>query len=109
MSEYIPLLIDEADIADREEAIINIQNDMLEVNEIFKMLAKLSHEQGYLIDNIEENIDNVVINVERADQELESAHNKQKQRNKCLWYILFILLFITFIIILVLSLTLKSN
>lgn len=109
MSEYIPLLIDENDIADREEAINDIHKEMLDVHEIFKMLAHLSHEQGYLIDNIEENIDNVVINVERADIELESAAIKQKKRNKCLWYILSILCTILLIVILVLVFTLKTN
>ena len=81
MSEYIPLLIDENEIAEREEAIQNIHQEMLDVHEIFKILGNLTVEQGYLLDNIEQNIDDVVINVERADRELISASDKQKKRN----------------------------
>lgn len=108
MSEYTPLIIDEEEIAEREEAINNIHQEMLDIHEIFRTLANLSHEQGYLVDNIEHNIDSVAINVERADEELVSADKKQKKYNKCLWTIL-ILLFITLLIVtLVLILTLKK-
>lgn len=107
MSEYKPLLINEDDIAKREEAITNIHQELLDVNEIFKMLAQLSHEQGHLIDNIEQNIDDVVINVEHADRELDSASKKQQSRNKCLWSILIILLIIFLILVIVLIITLK--
>jgi syntaxin 7 len=112
MNEYAPLLIeeydiDEYDIAEREEAINNIQQDMLDVHEIFKTLANLSIEQGYLLDNIETHIEHVVINVESADIELASAEQKQKKRNTCLWYVLFILLFLLFIVIVILLVTLK--
>lgn len=108
MNEYTHLLIDDYEIAEREEAINNIHQEMLDVHEIFKVLANLTNEQGYLLDNIEENIEHVVINVEHADIELASADKKQKQRNKCLWYVLFILLFIVLVVVLVLLLTLKQ-
>jgi t-SNARE complex subunit (syntaxin) len=105
MNEYNYFLIDDYEIAERDEAIGHIHKEMLDVNEIFKMLAHLSHEQGCLLNNIEENIDNVVENVESADIQIVSADKKQKQRNKCLWYLLLIL-FIFLIIILVLLFTL---
>lgn len=108
MSEYTPLLIDEEEIAEREEAINTIHQEMLDIHEIFKTLATLSHEQGYLLDNIEHNIDSVVINVERADEELVSADKKQQKYNKCLWSILIILFIALLIITLVLVLTLKK-
>jgi syntaxin 7 len=107
MSEYTPLLIDDYEIAEREEAINNIHQEMLDVHEIFKTLASLSHEQGYLLDNIESNIDDVVINVERADEELISADKKQQKYNKCLWSILILLIIILLITTLVLVLTIK--
>jgi t-SNARE complex subunit (syntaxin) len=107
MSEYVPLLFDEDEIIEREEAINNIHQEMLDINEIFKTLATLSEQQGYLIDNIETNIDNTVVNIEHATGELITADNTQKKRNKCLWYILFILLIIVIIVTLVLVLTLK--
>lgn len=111
MNEYAPLLIEEYDIeeyniAEREEAINNIQQDILDVHEIFKTLANLTNEQGHLLDNIETRIEHVVINVESADIELASAEQKQKKRNTCLWYLL-LLLFLLLIVTLVLLLTLK--
>jgi syntaxin 7 len=105
MSEYVSLLINEEDIIEREDAIDNIHQEMLDIHEIFKTLATLSHEQGYLIDNIETNIDNVVIHVQQADQELDAASKKQQKRNICLWYIFFILLIIVLVITLILVLT----
>lgn len=111
MNDYVPLLYeyeyDEDEIIEREEAINNIHQEMLDINEIFKTLASLSEQQGHLIDNIETNIDNTVVNMENATGELHIADNTQKKRNKCLWYILFILLVIFIIVIIVLVLTLK--
>jgi t-SNARE complex subunit (syntaxin) len=104
MSEYTSLLIDEDDIAEREEAITRIHEEMLDIHDIFKTLANLSHDQGYLLDNIESNIDDVVINVERADEELISADKKQQKYNKCLWSILILLLIILLITTLILTL-----
>lgn len=104
MSEYTPLLIDDYEIAEREDAINHIHQEMLDVHEIFKTLATLSHEQGYLLDNIESNIDDVVINVERADEELISADKKQQKYNKCLWSILIILCIALLIMTLILTL-----
>lgn len=107
MSEYVPLLFDEDEIIEREIAINNIHQEMNDINEIFRTLASLSEQQGYLLDNIESNIDNTVINIQNATGELISADNTQKKRNKCLWYILIILFIIVLIVVLVLVLTLK--
>lgn len=107
MNEYAPLLFDEDEIIERELAMNNIHQDMHDIHEIFKTLASLSEQQGYLIDNIDTNIDNTVINMESATGQLIVADNTQKKRNKCLWYILIILLIIVFIITLTLFLTLK--
>ena len=106
MSEYVPLLFDEDEIIERELAINNIHQDMYDIHEIFKTLASLSEQQGYLIDNIETNIDSTVVNIENATEQLVVADNTQKKRNKCLWYILIILFIIVFIVILTLVLTL---
>jgi syntaxin 16 len=107
MSEYVPLLFDEDEIIERELAINNIHQDMYDIHEIFKTLASLSEQQGYLIDNIETNVDSTVVNIENATEQLVVADNTQKKRNKCLWYLLIILLIIVFIVILTLVLTLK--
>jgi len=107
MNEYVPLLFDEDEIIEREVAINNIHQEIIDVNEIFRTLASLSEQQGYLLDNIESNIDNTVINIENATGELISADNTQKKRNKCLWYILLILFIIGLIVILTLVLTVK--
>lgn len=107
MSEYISLLIDENEIAERETAIQNINQEILDVHDIFKMLGDLTHQQAYLIDNIEQNIQDVVVNVERADIELVSASEKQKRKNKCLLYIFFLLVIILLIVVLTILFTLK--
>lgn len=106
--DYTPLLYDDdEEIYQREEAINNIHKEMLDMNDIFKTLASISNEQGYLIDNIDSNIDSAVIHVEHAENELVIADNTQKKRNKCLWYILLILFVIINIVIIILVVTLK--
>jgi syntaxin 7 len=49
-------VFNEAVIEEREQGIHEIHQQIGEVNEIFKDLAVLVHEQGYMIDDIDKNI-----------------------------------------------------
>jgi t-SNARE complex subunit (syntaxin) len=102
-------LIDEIDehdvteelITEREQDINSITRDIFDINEIFKTLNTVVQEQGYLLDNIEDNIEHVVINVENAEIELESAKKKQEKTGLWLWWLFWILLVIVIIVIIV--------
>lgn len=90
-------------ITEREQDIDAITQDIIDLNEIFKTLNTVVQEQGYLLDHIEDNVNNVVINVENAEIELESAYTKQKDTGKWLWWILLILIVILIVIVLIIQ------
>lgn len=93
-------------IAERERDIDSITRELYEINDIFKTLNTVVQEQGYLLDHIENNVSDVVINVENAEDQLSTAYKKQKKTGKWLWWIFWFLLticIITIIIIVVLN------
>lgn len=105
MSEYEKLInYDDYDyeIEEREKHIQNIHQDIQDMHGIFHTLNQLTLEQGFLINHIEDNIQDVVINVENAEVQLVEASKKQKKNNQCLWIILSILIIIFLIIVLLL-------
>ena len=62
----------------------------MDVNEIFKDLAIMVHEQGEVIDSIEANVDNAATHVETANVQLEKARHYQKASRRKLCIILII-------------------
>ncbi|XP_015212600.2 t-SNARE domain-containing protein 1 isoform X1 [Lepisosteus oculatus] len=86
----------------REEALLQIERDMLDVNQIMKDLASLVHEQGDSIDSIEDYIQTTSSNVESANQELAKASRYQKQaRRKICYLILAGAVVLTFLVIII--------
>ncbi|XP_050796818.1 t-SNARE domain-containing protein 1 isoform X8 [Gopherus flavomarginatus] len=69
----------------REEAIQQIESDMLDVNQIIKDLASMVYEQGDTIDSIEANIETASSNVESANEQLAKAsqHQQRARKMKC--------------------------
>ncbi|ERE85948.1 syntaxin-12-like protein [Cricetulus griseus] len=58
------------------------QADILDVNQIFKDLAMMIHDQGDLIDSIEANVESSEVHVERATDQLQRAAYYQKKSRK---------------------------
>lgn len=79
-------------IAERERDIDSITRELYEINDIFKTLNTVVQEQGFLLNHIEDNVEHVVINVENAEHQLVSAHEKQKKTGNWLWWIFCILI-----------------
>nr|XP_034981782.1 t-SNARE domain-containing protein 1 isoform X2 [Zootoca vivipara] len=65
-------------IRQREEAIQQIESDMLDVNQIIKDLASMVYEQGDTIDSIEANIETASSNVQSANEQLAKASQHQR-------------------------------
>lgn len=85
----------EALIIERESEIRNIEQSVGELNELFRDVAHIVHEQGAQLDIIGENVENVTSDTRGANVELRSASRYQKNaRNKmcCLLLILAIIL-----------------
>lgn len=78
--------VDIAQLRERESALRRLENDIVDVNMIFKDLAVMVHDQGEVIDSIESNVENVQIRVHEANNHLESA--KKSQVTKQLLYLL---------------------
>ena len=84
-------------IIERESEIRNIEQSVGELNELFRDVAHIVHEQGGQLDTIDGNVQNVAQDTRHADLELRSANKYQKAaRGKacCLLLILAIVLIV---------------
>ena len=84
-------------IVERESEIRNIEQSVGELNELFRDVAHIVHEQGAQLDTISGNVQNVATDTQHADIELRSASRYQKNaRGKacCLLVILAVVLVI---------------
>jgi syntaxin 7 len=90
-------------IAEREQGIQEIQQQIGEVNEIFQDLAVLVNEQGQMIDDIEANIVSTAVRTKDARRELTKADKSQKAaRNKmiCLAIVIAVVLIVLILFLL---------
>ncbi|KAK6457039.1 t-SNARE [Scheffersomyces xylosifermentans] len=88
-------------IEEREREIHRIQQDTLEINEIFENLSSIVSEQQFSIDNIENNLFNYSSDVRMASNELRTAERYQKRSGGRMFCCLIILLGVVAFIILV--------
>ena len=61
------------ELEDRERAMRQLESDIGDVNEIFKDLATLVHDQGEIIDSIESNIESTAVHVETGAEQLRQV------------------------------------
>ncbi|XP_074270273.1 syntaxin-22-like [Silene latifolia] len=96
------IVFNETIIEEREQGIQEIQNQIGEVNEIFKDLAVLVHDQGVVIDDIGSNVENAHAATAQGRSQLAQASKTQKSNSSltCLLLVIFgIILLIVLIII----------
>lgn len=89
-------------LQDRERNVRQLEADITDVNQIFKDLSVLVHEQGEVIDCIEANVESTSLNIARGTEQLRTAHNyKAKIREKkcCLIITAVVIIVIVAIII----------
>ncbi|KAK9120515.1 hypothetical protein Syun_018132 [Stephania yunnanensis] len=96
------IVFNEAIIEEREQGIQEIQQQIGEVNEIFKDLAVLVHEQGGMIDDIESNIDSSHVATAQAKVQLAKASKTQRSNSSltCLLLVIFGVVLVIVIIVL---------
>ncbi|KAA8533467.1 hypothetical protein F0562_031099 [Nyssa sinensis] len=97
------IVFNEAVIEEREQGIKEIQQQIGEVNEIFKDLAVLVHEQGAIIDDISSNIGNSHSATVKATSQLAKASKTQRSNSSmtCLLLVIFGIILIIVIIVVV--------
>nr|GEZ79027.1 syntaxin-22-like [Tanacetum cinerariifolium] len=97
------IAFNEAIIEERDQGIQEIQNQIGEVNEIFKDLAVLVHEQGAMIDDIGSNIENSHAATTQARSHLAKASKTQRSNSSMTCLLLVILGIVLLIVIIVLA------
>ncbi|XP_053322278.1 t-SNARE domain-containing protein 1 isoform X2 [Spea bombifrons] len=72
-------------IRQKEEAVKQIESDMIDVNQIVKDLSSIVYDQGDSIDSIEANIESASSNIESANRQLARAgqHQRRNLRMAC--------------------------
>lgn len=95
-------------IQERENAIKQLERDITDVNQIFKDLGMLVHEQGDMLDSIEANVETAQIQVHEGNKQLASAatYQSKARRKKCIC--LVIVLVVIAVVAIILIVTLKK-
>ncbi|KAK0062981.1 syntaxin-7-like isoform X1 [Biomphalaria pfeifferi] len=95
-------------LKEREDAIKKLESDIMDVNQIFKDLGMLVHEQGEVLDSIEANIDNATMSVEEGTKQLSKAREYQSRARRKKFCIIIIILVVLAIIGLIIGLSVKG-
>ncbi|GFZ16644.1 syntaxin/t-SNARE family protein [Actinidia rufa] len=96
------IAFNEAIIEERDQGIQEIQQQIGEVNEIFKDLAVLVHEQGTMIDDIGSNIEGAHAATAQGKSQLAKAAKTQKSNSSltCLLLVIFGIVILIVVIVL---------
>ncbi|KAM1024316.1 hypothetical protein ACFX13_038334 [Malus domestica] len=96
------IAFNEAIIEEREQGIQEIQQQIGEVNDIFKDLAILVHEQGTMIDDIGSNIEGAHAATGQAKSQLVKASKTQRSNSSlsCLLLVIFGIVLLIVIVVL---------
>ncbi|XP_020587692.1 syntaxin-22-like [Phalaenopsis equestris] len=97
------IVFNEAIIDEREQGIHEIQQQIGEVNDIFKDLAVLVHDQGVMIDDIDSHVENSLVSTAQAKTQLLKASKMQKSKSSLICLLLVIFGVILLIVIIVLA------
>ncbi|XP_024377265.1 syntaxin-22 [Physcomitrium patens] len=96
-------VFNEAVIEEREQGIREIHQQIGEVNEIFKDLAVLVHDQGYMIEDIDANVQGAEAATEQANRQLAKAAKSQKSGTTMTCLILVIVAMAVLVLLLFLT------
>uniref|UniRef100_A0A1A7X3R1 Syntaxin-7 n=1 Tax=Iconisemion striatum TaxID=60296 RepID=A0A1A7X3R1_9TELE len=77
-------------IQERESAIRQLESDITDINDIFKDLGMMVHEQGDMIDSIEANVETADTCVQNASQQLTQAASYQQSYRKKICILLIV-------------------
>lgn len=69
-------------LEERENAIRQLESDIVDVNTIFKDLATMVHEQGEIVDSIEANVESTTVRVHEGTDQLRQAETYRNKARK---------------------------
>lgn len=92
-------------IAEREQEVNKIVRSIADLNEIFKDLATMVHEQGTVIDRIDYNIELTQVQVHEGYKQLQKAERYQRKNRKmhCIFILAVVLIVLVVLLIIVKS------
>ncbi|XP_078317835.1 syntaxin-7-like isoform X1 [Crassostrea virginica] len=95
---------------EREAAIKQLESDIVDVNQIFKDLGMLVHEQGEMLDSIEANVETTAGHVEAGREQLSKAvtYQSKARRKKCICVVILVVVLAVIAIILAATLSNKN-
>ncbi|KAJ8033092.1 Syntaxin-12 [Holothuria leucospilota] len=94
-------------LVERENQLKKLESDILDVNQIFKDVATMVHEQGEMIDSIEANVESAEVHVEQANTQLVKARQYQKKARRKKFLIILCIIITLVIVALILYFILK--
>lgn len=89
------------ELRNREDSVQKLEKDIVEVNQIFKDLATMIHNQGETVDSIESSIFRATEDVARGAQEIARARDYQDRSRRKKFYLAMIFFIIMFIMVLI--------
>uniref|UniRef100_A0A8C4Q9D2 Syntaxin 12 n=1 Tax=Eptatretus burgeri TaxID=7764 RepID=A0A8C4Q9D2_EPTBU len=95
-------------IKEREVAIEQLEADIVDVNQIFKDLGTMIHDQGDIIDSIEANVESAEVYVQQGTQQLSKAAKHQVASRKKICILVLVLSVIATILGIIIWQTTKS-
>lgn len=98
-----------AAMQERESAIIQLEADIADVNMIFKDLATMVHDQGEIIDSIEQNIETAVVDIQSGNTQLRQAREHQQAARKKKFIIAIIVLIVILVLFLIIWFSWKTS
>ncbi|KAL4706162.1 hypothetical protein ACJJTC_013627 [Scirpophaga incertulas] len=88
-------------VAEREEEVHKIVRSIVDLNDIFKDVAHLVHEQGTVLDRIDYNIECTQVQVQEGYQQLRKAESYQKKNTKLQCILMLTVIVITLALLLI--------
>lgn len=95
-------------IKERESQLHKLESDILDVNQIFKDLATMVHEQGDMIDSIEANVESAEVHVEQANTQLDKAVTYQSKARRKKFLLLICVLVLVGVLALIIYFSVKN-
>lgn len=90
-------------VAEREEEVNKIVRSIMDLNEIFKDLGHMVHEQGTILDRIDYNIEQTQFQVNEGLKQLQKADRYQRKNRKmhciCILSVMLIIMMVLLVIV----------
>ncbi|PAA60434.1 hypothetical protein BOX15_Mlig015121g1 [Macrostomum lignano] len=93
----------------REQQLHQLEQDIVGINELFKDLAHMVHDQGEMLDSIEDHVSEAVMHVETGNKQLGKAVSYKRSARRKKIILAIIVLIVLLVIGLVIYLSVRSN